>query len=320
MEPMEARVLIVSPVRNEAAHIERVVRSVAAQERQPDRWIVIDDGSTDGTGALLESLASDLPFMEVHRADAYTPHAGARDRLALAAAPRMFNAGLACVEWRNYTHIMKLDGDIELGPSYLRVLLERFAAAPRLGLAGGVLIEPMADGGMRPLAIPRHHVHGALKCYTRECLIAIGGVQERLAWDTIDETYARMRGFETVTFDDLVSVHHRPWGSADGSLRGRARLGECAYITQYPPSWIILRSLKLSFGRPRGLVGLAYVFGYVRAAVRRKRRVEDPAYRQFTRGELRRRLAEIVVKGRDQTIVAASPGGGIDPRWSTPEH
>lgn len=318
MEPMEARVLVVSPVHNEVSHIERVVRSVVAQELQPDRWIVVDDGSTDGTTALLESLASDVPFMEVQHSGACTPHAGARDRLARAAAPRTFNTGLASVDWSNYTHIMKLDGDIELGPSYLRVLLERFAADPTLGLAGGVLIEPKADGGMRPLAIPRHHVHGALKCYTRDCLTAIGGVQERLAWDTIDETYARMRGFSTVTFDDLVSVHHRPWGSADGSLRGRARLGECAYISHYPPSWIILRSLKLSFGWPPGIVGLAYLFGYVRAAVRRNCRVQDRAYRHFTRRELRRRMAHMIVRGRDHGIVAASPDIGVDPVWPTP--
>ena len=49
-------------------------------------------------------------------------------------------------------------------------------------------------------------------CYTRACFEAIGGVQERLGWDTIDETYARMRGFKTRSFTDLVAVHHRPLG------------------------------------------------------------------------------------------------------------
>ena len=42
---------------------------------------------------------------------------------------------------------MKLDGDIELQPDYLRQLLARFEADPPLGLAGGVLVEPQADGG-----------------------------------------------------------------------------------------------------------------------------------------------------------------------------
>ena len=163
---MEPRVLIVSPVRNEAPHIERVVRALADQELQPTRWIVVEDASTDGTLELLRSLAPTVPFMEVMEAKA-SPHAGARDRLARAAAPRNFNLGLKGVDWRQYTHVMKLDGDIELPPHYLRVLTERFAAEPDLGLAGGVLVEPLPDGDVRRLVVTRHHVHGALKCYSR---------------------------------------------------------------------------------------------------------------------------------------------------------
>jgi glycosyltransferase involved in cell wall biosynthesis len=301
---LKPRILIISPVRNEAAHIERVVRAVAAQELRPERWIVLDDNSTDGTRELLESLAREVPFMEVRGVGTFTPHAGARDRLARAAAPRNFNMALGTTDWRDYTHIMKLDGDIELGPAYLRVLLERFGADPQLGLAGGVLIEPLPEG-MRRLAIPRHHVHGALKCYSRACFEAIGGVQERLGWDTIDETYARMRGFTTLSFEDLVSVHHRPWGSADGALRGLTRLGECAYITHYPPSWVGLRSVKLAADRRRPLVGLAYMFGYVRAFARRRDRVQDTAYRRFTRRELRGRLLAMLTRRKSQTVVAA---------------
>ncbi|MHB1571410.1 MAG: glycosyltransferase family 2 protein [Solirubrobacteraceae bacterium] len=303
---MEPRVLIVSPVRNEAAHIERVVRAIAAQQLQPARWIVVEDASTDDTLELLRSLSPEVPFMEVRQAEASSPHAGARDRLARAAAPRNFNFGLAGVDWRQYTHIMKLDGDIELAPHYLRVLLERFAAEPGLGLAGGVLVEPVPDGDGHRLLIPRHHVHGALKCYSRECFDAIGGVQERLAWDTIDETYARMRGFATISFEDLVSVHHRRWGSADGVVRGRVRLGECAYITHYPPSWVALRSVKLACGPPYGVSGLAYLFGYIRAAGRRSARVEGSAYRRFTRRELRQRM----LRG-----VLAALGAGPTVRW-----
>jgi hypothetical protein len=150
--------------------------------------------------------------------------------------------------------------------------------------------EPTADGGMRRIGIPPNHIHGALKCYSRECFEAIGGVQERLGWDTIDETYARMRGFETQTFRDLVSIHHRPLGSADGTVRGHARHGECAYIAHYTVLWVALRSLKIAGRRPRGLSGAAFFYGYLRAMARGVERVPDAEYRDFTRRELRDRM------------------------------
>ena len=76
------------------------------------------------------------------------------------------------------------------------------------------------DGRMATMPIPPLHVHGALKCYTRECLEAIGGVQEsRLGWDAIDETYARMRGFRTAA----STTCRRPSPSAWHRRRQAAR-------------------------------------------------------------------------------------------------
>jgi len=294
----EARILIISPVRNEARHIERVVRAVAAQELPPARWIIVDDNSDDATLEILRRLEPEVPFMTVVTA-ASLPTGPVRDRLANAAAPRTFNAGLAFAgDWREYTHVMKLDGDIELQPGYLRQLVERFDDDPSLGLAGGVLDEPTATGGMRRLQIARVHVHGALKCYTRACFEAIGGVQELLGWDTIDETYARMRGFNVWSFTDLVSVHHRPIGSADGALRGHARHGECAYIVHLTPWWVALRAARVGRRRPLALSGVAFFYGFVRAALSRVQRVPDPEFRRFTRRELRRRLRAAVVPSR----------------------
>ena len=296
---MEPRILIVSPVRDEAAHIERVVCAVAAQELRPARWIVVDDQSDDDTLGLLRRLEPEVPFLTVMEAGEQPARPG-RDRLALAAAPRTFNLGLAADDWRRYTHVMKLDGDIELAPSYLRELMERFEADPALGVAGGVLVEPRSDGGVRRISIPRHHVHGALKCYSRECFERIGGVQERLGWDTIDGTYARMRGFTTRSYTDLVSVHHRPLGSADGTLRGHARHGECAYIAHYTASWVFMRAAKVGRRRPVVMSGLAFLFGFIRASARGVERVPDAAYRSFTRHELRRRLLGALVPGRQK--------------------
>jgi biofilm PGA synthesis N-glycosyltransferase PgaC len=296
---VEPQILIVSPVRNEADHIERVVRSVAAQTLLPARWIVRDDRSTDDTLAILRRLEREVPFLTVVEAAPQPAGEPVRDRLARAAELVAFNAGLEHAgDLSGYSHVMKLDGDIELPATYFTDLMARFAADPALGLAGCVLDEPTLDGAMKRIRIAPSHVHGAVKCYSAACFSAIGGLQERLGWDTIDETYARMRGFRTVSFRDLVGIHHRPLGSADGTLRGHARHGACAYIAHYPVWWVALRAVKVGTRTPVGLSGLAFFSGYLRSAARRIERVPDAEYRRFTQSELRRRVVAATVPHR----------------------
>lgn len=279
---------MISAVRNEAKHIERVIAAVAAQTRPPDLWIVIDDASSDGTAEILERLEPAVGFLRVLRVDTDGPRAQ-RDRLAVAAEARAFNRALGTVDWRGYTHIGKLDGDVELPPIYLERILEEFAGDRRLGIAGGSLVERSGEQ-LRRVRIPEYHVHGAVKMYRRDCFERVGGIEQRLGWDTIDETYARMRGFATRSLPDLVALHHRHSATADGALRGRARHGTCAYILRYDPLWVAARSIKVATARPIGLSGLAFLYGYLSGPARRVERVEDDAFKRFVRRELRARL------------------------------
>jgi glycosyltransferase involved in cell wall biosynthesis len=285
---VQTRVILISPVRNEASHIVRTARALQAQTRQPDLWLVVDDNSDDATPRLLRELELEIPFMRVIATPPRHTAPG-RDRLALAAEARAFNFALATLAEDPYTHIGKLDGDIELPPDYFERLLAQFELDPRLGIGGGVLLEP-GRSGWQSDPVPAYHVRGALKLYSRACFAAIGGVEERLGWDTIDETYARMRGYTTRNFAELVARHHRPIGTADGALRGRARHGECAYILHYGLLWVTLRSLKEARLWPVGISGAAFLYGYLRAALRSQPRVDDDEFRRFVRRELRGRM------------------------------
>jgi glycosyltransferase involved in cell wall biosynthesis len=282
------RVLIISPMRNEAAHLERVARSVERQSRPPDVWLVVDDGSDDGTPELMHELAKRIDFMRVLRTpDGFTADSG--DRHTVAAAPRAFNWALRTVDWRDFTHIGKLDGDIELPDDYFSRLLEEFDRNPQLGIGGGVLVEQVG-GEWRLMRTAPHHVRGALKLYRRECFEAIDGVQELLGWDGIDQTYARMRGYETRSFERIVARHHRAVGSADGVLRGRVRGGATHYALGFSFPWVVLKSLKYGRMRPVGISAGAFMYGYLQAMWHSAPKVEDAEYRRFVRRDERRRL------------------------------
>jgi hypothetical protein len=149
-------------------------------------------------------------------------------------------------------------------------------------------------------------VRGALKLYSRECFSSIGGIEERLGWDTIDETYARMNGFNTRSLSEVVARHHRPVATRGGTLRGRARHGQCAYILRYGGWWVALRSLKVACSRPYGLSGLAFLYGYLRSAVQGEDRVEDERFRRFVAAELRGRVTSSRLLGASAPETLAS--------------
>jgi biofilm PGA synthesis N-glycosyltransferase PgaC len=308
MRGLEQKILLVSPVFDEEKNLESTARALAAQAVPPDRWVVVDDGSRDGTLALAHRLAAEIDFMEVISSGDL--EVDGADKLAEAREARAFNLGLAHAGWRDYDFVGKLDGDVELPPEWFATLLAHFDADPRLGLAGGRLVEADAEGGWNRIEIPAHHVHGAVKLFRRQCLEEIGGIPERLAWDTIDETYARMKGWEVRSFDDLAARHHRPWGSADGRLRGRARHGECAWILHYDPLWVTLRSVKVGRSSPPVVSGAAFLYGYVRAATRGVPRIEDPEFRSFTRDELRSRMRRAVSRRQVETQSGRKIDGG----------
>jgi glycosyltransferase involved in cell wall biosynthesis len=289
---MTQRLLLITPVHNEQAHIELVADAVAAQTRRPDLWVIVDDESTDRTPELLAEIADRYEFVTIRNTRELPRIGKVDDRLATAAEARAFNLGLRSVDWESFTHISKLDGDTELPTGYFERILGEFERDAQLGLAGGMYADPAPDGGWKLVRVPSgYHVPGTLKCYSRECFEAIGGMREQLGWDIIDETYARMRGYRTRSYEDLVVHHHRPAGSADGTLRGRARHGLGLYMTHFPPGWVTVRAIfRMGRARPRVIGGVAFLYGYVRAAVTRAPRVEDQEFRRFVRRELRERM------------------------------
>ena len=296
---MDARFLIISPMRNEAAHVERVARAPRRpRPSRPAEWVVVDDGSTDDTaehpaGARRRGA---VPARSIARE---TEHEPVVDRLTVAAAPARLQLRPArAPSVQDWTHVVKLDGDIELPPDYFERLLEQLRARPRArdGVRQPDRAARRPDGADRRSRA--HHVHGALKCYTRACFDDDRRRAEaaRLGHDRRDlRAHARLS--RPATIDDIVAIHHRPHASADGTLRGRARHGECAYIAHFSLLWVALRSLKIARQPAVRHLGLAFFYGYVRLGRPSCRARAGPRVPSFARWELRGRMRRIARTG-----------------------
>ena len=54
---MLPKYVVITPVRNEGERIQATIDSVTSQTLTPHRWVIVDDGSTDRTGELIEAAA-----------------------------------------------------------------------------------------------------------------------------------------------------------------------------------------------------------------------------------------------------------------------
>ena len=104
---MKPRYVVVTPVRDEVLYIEKTIEAVGRQTILPAEWIIVDDGSTDGTGELLDRRAGEHGCIKVI-------HRGNRGfRSAGGGVMEAFYAGYSQISDSNWDFIVKLDGDVE---------------------------------------------------------------------------------------------------------------------------------------------------------------------------------------------------------------
>lgn len=285
------RLTVVVPFLNEERCLGELLRSISTQDRLPDRVMLVDDGSSDGSVAQAEEFAARHPFALALRRPRQER---TRDRLAQASELRAFQWAVEELG-DDWDIVAKLDADLRLPPCTFRELLDRLDEDPRLGIAGSFLAEEQPEGHLARLQNNGRHVHGATKFYRRACWEQIAPLPPILGWDTIDEIRAQMRGWRTASFalPGGDPVHLRPRGSYDGQLRGFRRWGECAYAFGSPASFVLLQAGRYMRQPPRILGGAHYALGWIAAAVRRQPRAEAELLahiRRTQRGQIVRRL------------------------------
>lgn len=281
------RYVIVTPVRDEAAYVEETLRSVTSQTVPPTCWVIVDDGSTDDTPAIIERYALEFPYIHLMRLGERSYGNGA-DRLSWGTDAVVFNIGLRSVDWRDFDYVCKLDADVRFEPDYYERLFEKFDEDPRLGIAGGHFYDVHGDDLVLD-RVPDWHVRGATKVYRKACFEAIGGVQDILSWDTIDQVRAQMTGWYSRAYYEPRVAHLKPQGAMGGIYRGRMRLGIGSYVLRYHPLFVAARAGRMVFQRPYITGAAGYLHGYVKACVLRPPRLsDDEVAAELRRGQLQR--------------------------------
>ena len=295
--------VVISPARNEAQFIGLTLESMIAQTVKPLRWVIVSDGSTDGTDELVLKYAAQHPWIQLVR----MPERRERN---FAGKIFAFNAGFAQVKDLKFDVMASLDADISFDPEYFSFLLEKLAGDRTLGLVG----TPFKDGpnGIYDYRFVNiEHVSGACQVFRRECYEQIGGYVPVKGGgvDFVAVTTARMRGWKTRTYTEKTCLHHRVMGTAQhGTLKMKYRTGVKDYALGNHPLWELSRTFYQMTNPPFFIGSVMMASGYVWSMLTRAQRPVSDELVAFCRREQMARLKRFFTgnKASSQSQIAAS--------------
>jgi glycosyltransferase involved in cell wall biosynthesis len=281
---IKIKYLVISPVRNEVPHIEKTILSMVNQTIRPEEWIIVDDGSKDGTLGIVEKYAGRYDWIKVIRREdrGYAePGHGVMEA---------FYAGYDRRKCGDFDFIVKLDGDLAFDGDYFERVFKEFSEDRKLGIAGGICYI-RRNGHLEVEKHPEFHVRGTTKIYRRKCWEEIGGLIKHLGWDTIDEIKAQYKGWVTKSFKNLIIFHHKPTGYNTGTFNWAIKCGEGNYYCGYHPLFVLVKGFRrMILKRPYFLDGIGIIWGYFRSHLKKRDRFRDARIIEFLRREQLNRL------------------------------
>ncbi|MCX6520422.1 MAG: glycosyltransferase family A protein [Actinobacteria bacterium] len=287
---MSPRTLVVTPARNEADYLPHLIAGMRTQTRTPDRWIIVDDGSTDGTGRLARQLCSDLPWVEiVEHTGTERRHDSSKARRVNEVIESMFADGTGSRD----DVIVTFDADIVPPPGYLDAVERAYGVDPSLGVFGGIYTHHGITG-VKPEPFPADIVPGGTTSIRRAAYDDIGGYWA-LPFGGIDHAACvavQLHGWTSRHDPALVCDHLRPLGTGEGTSarRGMYRRGREDYDLGVPLWFELVKVGRWLVRRPFVVGALWMGGGYLHSFVARTPHSVPDDFLAFNRGRARARL------------------------------
>jgi biofilm PGA synthesis N-glycosyltransferase PgaC len=258
------RYVLITAAYNEEKNIEKTIQSVISQTRHPSRWIIVSDGSTDRTDRIIRSYAKKHAYITLLRVPEKNKHTFASKVFAL-------RTGIEKLKGKSYDYMGILDADVSFDKKYFKELIARFENDPKLGIAGGNILE-FTNGRYNKRIKTLNSVAGAVQLYRKECFADTIGFQplEYGGEDAAAEISARMKGWTVKTYPELVVIHHGYVGGGK-FFRTRYRRGIQFFLLGYHPLFNIVRCLFKIRERPLLAGSIVELTGFFYARIKFKK-------------------------------------------------
>lgn len=256
---MQGKFLLLTSAKNEEQYISATIQSVLRQNIHPVAWFIVDDGSTDNTAQIISRYASEHHFIYLHS----TQNNGQRN---FGSKVKAINFVYEMALQLDFDFIGIQDADIAPEQSdFYESVLDKFAANPKLGIAGGYIYE-RRNGVWQPRkSNSTDSVAGGVQLFRRKCYEQIGGYKPLHfgGEDWLAQLEAKMAGWDVLAFPEYPVYHYRPTSSADGRWRGLFRLGLMDASFGSHPVFELLKCVRRVNENPVLIGGVIRYSGYI---------------------------------------------------------
>ena len=278
---MESSYVLITPARNEAAYISKTIESVINQTVLPEKWVIVNDSSTDQTVEIVSRYVEKYNFIML-------VHAGEDDKRDFTSKVNAIEVGFAQLRNTDYDFLGILDADVSFESDYYKYILEQFQQNPKLGISGGLIFDVYGGTYLQWITRLNSSVGGPIQMFRRQCYDDMGGLtpHEKGGEDAIAEFVARKNGWEVQTIPSLKVSHYRRVGTFGRNIwQARFLQGERDYVIGYHPLFEIAKCMRRVMERPYFVGSLCWLSGYLGAALRKDKRTVPSDVVRYIRKE-----------------------------------